>query len=406
MKLTKRLLMARLRPVFSEMGFTEFGGVDKCFCKKVDDYFILCIIPTIHRFYDDAFTVELYLSKITSLCCTYGDIPKECHERPGFLLSEEEKMTRYNSVVSDVWWHCFEDESFDDFTNLIRLVEPRMLERRTSLQERLDNSKDVERLVNEVYSITDIVTQGNCGKGSLDISRNSMGNTPKVWFDAAEYYARNFVPDISEKDIKDYVVHSASRAYRHSILGMPYRAHADAGKGDCLQSKGTKKKRQRYTVGSIVEIPINDGEYYCYAQLLKNNVIAFFDFRTYTPLQDYSVLDNTPELFRTCASTHEISTGVWLKVDKRPIRPEFETVKDMYVYLPFDNRFFIYKLETDEMIPATREQCLGLEKFSIVEHKLIEERFVAHFNHVPALRDKNIEKLFPNDLPYPEELLL
>ena len=89
-------------------------------------------------------------------------------------------------------------------------------------------------------------------------------------------------------------------------------------------------KRQRYTVGSIVEIPINDGEYYCYAQLLKDRIVAFFDFRTYSPLQDYSILDSVPELFRIGISTYIISTGVWLKVDKRPIRPEFEIVKDMY----------------------------------------------------------------------------
>ena len=165
-------------------------------------------------------------------------------------------------------------------------------------------------------------------------------------------------------------------------------------------------KRQRYTAGSIVEIPINDGEYYCYAQLLKDRIVAFFDFRTYSPLQDYSILDSTPDLFRTYLSIYIISTGVWLKVDKRPIRPDFEIVKDMYVYHPWNNRFFIYKPITGEMIPATREQCLGLENFSIWGHKVIEERLVSHFNHEPVPRNMEIEKYFPNDLPYPEELSL
>lgn len=166
-------------------------------------------------------------------------------------------------------------------------------------------------------------------------------------------------------------------------------------------------KRQRYTVGSIVEIPINDGEYYCYAQLLNDKIVAFFDFRTYSPLQDYSILDSVPELFRIGISTYIISTGVWLKVDKRPIRPEFEIVKDMYIYHPWNNRFFIYKTASGEIVPATREQCLGLEECAIWEHKLIEERFIAHFNHEPVPRNKALEeKYFPNNLPFPEELSL
>ena len=47
-------------------------------------------------------------------------------------------------------------------------------------------------------------------------------------------------------------------------------------------------KRQRYTIGAIVEIPINNGEYYCYGQLLDFGHCAIFDYRSDIPITDTS----------------------------------------------------------------------------------------------------------------------
>ena len=55
-------------------------------------------------------------------------------------------------------------------------------------------------------------------------------------------------------------------------------------------------KRQRLTVGAIVEINVYD-EYYCYAQILGLSNLAFFDYRTKEHLEDFSVLSNCNILF-------------------------------------------------------------------------------------------------------------
>ena len=49
-------------------------------------------------------------------------------------------------------------------------------------------------------------------------------------------------------------------------------------------------KKQRLTKGGILEIPINNGEYYVYAQILKYKQIAFFDYQCRLRLTNFEIL--------------------------------------------------------------------------------------------------------------------
>lgn len=143
------------------------------------------------------------------------------------------------------------------------------------------------------------------------------------------------------------------------------------------------KKRQKYTVGSIVEIPINNGEYYCYGQLIGYGECAVFDFRSQEPLTDLSILDNAKTLFRVVIYRHVIGQGEWLKVGKRPIREEFKYFPDHYIYHDWNHRFFLYRVETGEIIRASKEECRGLERSAVWDSNHVEDRIVAHYNNMP-----------------------
>ena len=78
-------------------------------------------------------------------------------------------------------------------------------------------------------------------------------------------------------------------------------------------------KRQQETVGSIVQIHIND-EFYVYAQILPHGLLAFFDYKSDTELSDLNVLKNAKVLFITAVYkyvtkvSHPFISAIWVIV--------------------------------------------------------------------------------------------
>lgn len=90
-------------------------------------------------------------------------------------------------------------------------------------------------------------------------------------------------------------------------------------------------KRQQETVGSIVQIHVND-EFYVYAQILPHGLLAFFDYKSDTELSDLNVLKNAKVLFITAVYKYVITKGIWLKVGKIPIREDLQILPLRFVY--------------------------------------------------------------------------
>lgn len=140
-------------------------------------------------------------------------------------------------------------------------------------------------------------------------------------------------------------------------------------------------KRQKITIGSIVEIPVK-GEYYCYAQIVKNSNYAFFDFKSETKLEDITILNDKPILFIVGVYNYVVTKGIWLKVGKLDLREELEVLPMKYIQDSIDKSFSFYDPNTGEITPATREQCLGLECCAAWEEGHIEDRLFDHYNGV------------------------
>lgn len=97
-------------------------------------------------------------------------------------------------------------------------------------------------------------------------------------------------------------------------------------------------KRQQETVGSIVQIHVND-EFYVYAQILPHGLLAFFDYKSDTELSDLNVLKNAKVLFITAVYKYVITKGIWLKVGKIPICEDLQVLPLRFVYDRISEKF-------------------------------------------------------------------
>ncbi len=142
-------------------------------------------------------------------------------------------------------------------------------------------------------------------------------------------------------------------------------------------------KRQRVTIGSIVEIPI-EGGYFTYAQILHKSHFAFFDFKSESPLTDLSVLLSAPVLFIIYAYSTAVTSGRWQKIGKLELRPEFKQLPLQFIQDSiYPDQFRHYNPNTGEIIPTTREQCLGLEACAVWAENHVEDRIRDHYLGVP-----------------------
>ena len=223
MKLKKKELLRMIKPRLIELGYTWFkesyiSDCD-CFCKKINKEFYLSLCPTIHRFYDDQFTADYYLSTTNSIFATYGDIPFECDKRIGFLLNEEELKEYFKEEYEaghqpkDVWWNPYKGNSIDDFISKVRLTEPRMLSNKELIVD-IYKSKTISELKNESVQTKKIFQSKDFSNNLQNTPIRNVDNIPIDWFKAAE----TAIILLNQINDKNSVRYTASIAYREYVL--------------------------------------------------------------------------------------------------------------------------------------------------------------------------------------------
>ncbi len=216
MKLTKTKLIKALKAKMENLGYYWFkdsiSGAQGLFGKKVDDALYLTVGLNIHRLYDDAFTADLYLSKTTNIYCTWGDIPKDCIERPGFLMTDEELAIHRDghNLIKDIWWSC--ENTLDDFLFSIHLSELRMCHN-DNLIRRINSSKDVASLYKISSRIKKVINSIPNMTYSF-VPEKEIDNIPIDWFKATEWTLCETGEKINQKIVNFH----ASDAYRQNVL--------------------------------------------------------------------------------------------------------------------------------------------------------------------------------------------
>ena len=211
MKLTKAQLLKALGPSMEHYGFHVFKdsitGAQGLFAKKLNDSLYLTIGMTIHRYYEDAYTADLYLSKTTAIYTTWGDIPKDCIKRPHQLLQQ---MDGINSQQD--WWSI--EDSVDDFLHAIELSANRMCQD-TDLIRRINESKDIA----DICMITSLISKNVFNLPNMVFScipQKEVDDIPFNWFKSAEWVLNNMGRECNSRIVRFY----ASDAYRQYVLSL------------------------------------------------------------------------------------------------------------------------------------------------------------------------------------------
>jgi len=132
-------------------------------------------------------------------------------------------------------------------------------------------------------------------------------------------------------------------------------------------------KRQQRTVGAIVKVPLEDG-YHTYARILADT-FAFYDARTKTDIADLKEIISKPILFITAVYDYAINQGLWLKIGKLPLEEKLNLQPEFFIQDAIHHdRFSILESDGITTRPATWDECKGLERASVWQPELIEER--------------------------------
>jgi hypothetical protein len=148
------------------------------------------------------------------------------------------------------------------------------------------------------------------------------------------------------------------------------------------------KKRQQETPNAIVEIPINDGEYYCYAQIRKEGYL-FFDNKSDQPLKNLKILETAPVLFIICVYGDIVTKGTWQKVGKLPQRPELLQLPMKYMKDALSGEFSLYDPNTGNVTPCTRKEAQGKEMCIVWDYGSVHHRIRDYYAGKKAVWDEN-----------------
>ena len=219
MKLTKAKLIKLVKPKFTSLGFTEFTDRywQGFFAKKIPDDLYLTIGLIIHRYYDSMFTANFYLSKHTSIAAVWGDIPRECYQRPGRFLSIEERQfyldKDYHVEGMDVWWDASDEQAVLSFLRVIELTEPRFINQ-PGLIPKIEQSNDVKIIAMYAEKVREAVIKNEVEGVFSFLPSNEVNGIPFIWFKAAEMVLKEVKGTLNRHNI----VGVAADAYRQHLL--------------------------------------------------------------------------------------------------------------------------------------------------------------------------------------------
>lgn len=139
------------------------------------------------------------------------------------------------------------------------------------------------------------------------------------------------------------------------------------------------KKKQKRTIGSIVKVPVDD--YFIYAQILDNTEMVFFDTKNLEN-ENINQIVEFPVLFRVATNDNYILDGTWEKIGKSEIKKEFLQPVPYFIQDALNpDKFEIYL--NGNIRPATKKECLELDRCAVWAVNHIEDRIRDHYNNKP-----------------------
>lgn len=154
---------------------------------------------------------------------------------------------------------------------------------------------------------------------------------------------------------------------------------ANAGTLKAPKPKAAAKrpiKRQRRTLGDIVEIDLGQ-EFMAYARVLEEGLFAFYDSRARQPLAMDDITARAV-LFIVPVMAYAVTRARWKVVGNAPLDDTLQNPPPLFWQDVLDpDSFKLY--DKGKFRPATREQCMGLERLAVWDPEHVEDRLRDHY---------------------------
>jgi len=143
------------------------------------------------------------------------------------------------------------------------------------------------------------------------------------------------------------------------------------------------KIRGRGKVGDVVRIDLGNG-CFGYGRVLPKTLMAFYDLQSHDPIPASEVV-KSPVLFSVWA----IESKEWEVIGNLPLEEPLKIEPKFFKQDFFTKEFFIYDPVKD--IPATRDECVGLERAAVWDWRHTEDRLRSHFAGVPDVWSEQVK---------------
>jgi hypothetical protein len=140
-----------------------------------------------------------------------------------------------------------------------------------------------------------------------------------------------------------------------------------------------KKKQARRKVGVVVRIDLGSG-LSAYARILSEPLMAFYDFRSGEEPGLEEVVSK-PILFKVWVMNSVVSSGRWPVIGAVPLDNTLREPVDFFKRDSISKEYCLYR--EGQELPATQEQCAGLEYAAVWSATHIEGRLRAYFAGLP-----------------------
>jgi len=137
-----------------------------------------------------------------------------------------------------------------------------------------------------------------------------------------------------------------------------------------------RTKLKKITVGDVIEIPLGDGTH-IYARVLPGASCAFYDWRATEELPIEHAI-RLPKMFFAAVMDFAVKEGRWPIVGHVPLDDRI-VPPPKFIQDPLNPNGFNIYLNSCEIIQATREECLRLERSAVWYPEHMEDRLRDHY---------------------------
>ena len=139
--------------------------------------------------------------------------------------------------------------------------------------------------------------------------------------------------------------------------------------------------RGKVGVGDIVRIPLNDGTF-GYGHVLDEPLVAFLKHRDSGEVRNFHELVERPVAFRIWVSNKPFKDRRWPVVGH--VEPDAETLRPVPFFKQdaVSRKLAITYNGADEL-PATADDCRGMERAAVWEPEHVAERLLDYFEGRP-----------------------